>query len=151
MKLVIESLEDDAKDYFGTVPTYNWELGFWINTDGTILDGSGKKFGGEGYYRITDHREISQVDEQGKDGYDSMLDYERRGNIRFIPESQGFEIMKEPTDAQYNTIRNISRYFQGDSGIDFTDEHGNNIYKIEYQDIKSYKLVNDIKNFFSKH
>lgn len=148
MMLLKESIEDTAKKYFGIVPNYEWELGFWINTDGTILDGSGRKFGNDGYYRAIDHRDIAQIDEQGKDGYDAMLDYEKRGNIRFIPEAQGFEILKEPTSAQYSTIRNISKYFEGNSGVDFIDEHGNNIGNIEYEDTKPYKIINDIEKFF---
>ena len=56
--------------------------------------------------------------------------------------------MKEPTLAQYSTIRNISKYFEGNSGVDFIDIHGNNMGNIEYEDVKPYKIINDIKNFF---
>ena len=71
-------------------------------------------------------------------------------NIRFISESQSFETMKEPASAQYNTIRNISRYFQGGSSIDFIDEYGNNIGNIEYVEVKPLRLINGIKQFFWK-
>lgn len=146
---ITESLLSNAKKYFGTLPINEWELAFYINIDGTLLDGSDIKFGGEGYYRTTDHREISKIFNKEIDGYDAMLSYEKEGNIRFIPESQGFEIMKEPTDRQYNTIARISRQFNGNCGIDFINEYGDTIHNIEYDFARPYKIVQDIKDFFS--
>lgn len=146
---ITESLLSNAKKYFGTLPINDWELAFYINTDGTLLDGSGIKFGGLGNYRTTDHREISKVFNKEIDGYDAMLSYEKEGNIRFIPESQGFEIMKEPTPEQYNTIARISRQFNGNCGIDFINEYGDNIHSIEYDFARPYKIVQDIKDFFN--
>ena len=144
-----ESLLSNAKKYFGTLPINDWELAFYINTDGTLLDGSGIKFGADRYYRIIDHREISNAFDIPIDGYDAMLNYEKEGNIRFIPESQGFEIMKEPTEEQYNTIARVSRQFNGKCGIDFINEYGDNIHNIEYDFARPYKIVHDIKDFFS--
>lgn len=145
---ITESLLSNAKNYFGTLPTNEWELAFYINTDGTLLDGSGSKFGADRYYRTIDHREISDAFDIPIDGYDAMLTYEKEGNIRFIPESQGFEIMKEPTEEQYNTIARVSRQFNGNCGIDFIDEYGDNIHSIEYDFARPYKIVQDIKDFF---
>lgn len=83
--LLNEDLKDDAKDYFGTVPAYQGNVGLYINTDGTILDGSGELLGnanGRKYgKRAVDHREISNI-MSDISGDQAMLEYMKEGNIR---------------------------------------------------------------------
>lgn len=83
--LLNEDLKDDAKEYFGTVPAYQGNVGLYINTDGTILDGSGELLGntnGRRYgQRAVDHREISNI-MSDISGDQAMLEYMKEGNIR---------------------------------------------------------------------
>ena len=80
----------------------------YINTDGTILDGSGRKLGNSNpTARAVDHREVSDIFTGTISGDDAMLAYMNEGNIRLKPEAPGIELIKAPTEAQLETIGKI--------------------------------------------
>ena len=139
MKFLLESSLEDAKNEFGT--TTNWKKAAYINTDGTMLDfsyGSAK--------RVEDHRSISFI-YNDIDGTDAMIKYMLDGNIRFLPEGPGLDMIKEPTQEQYKTIKNLC-YNLDELYIDFTNEKGYTIDSIEYNKVSPNKVVNDIKEYF---
>lgn len=67
------------------MPDWQSSAGLYVNTDGTILDGSGETLGntnGRAYgRRAVDHREISSV-MSNISGDAAMLKYMSEGNIR---------------------------------------------------------------------
>jgi len=145
---VTEDLKDDAKAYFGT--TYNPNTCFYINTDGTLLDGSGLKLGSNSSRRTVDHREISDIMPDGTEGTEAMLEYMREGNIRYMPEINGFDLIKEPTDRQYCVIKSLfSRYtWRKDTYVDFSAENGDVLDTITIPAGRS--VVEAIKQHFSR-
>ena len=108
--LMTEDLTSEAKRYFGTVPLYQSKVGFYINTDGTILDGSGELLGnrnGRMYgQRTIDHRAIAEI-MTDISGDEAMLAYMKEGNIRLMPESPGISLIEEPTDDQIRTLNRV--------------------------------------------
>lgn len=81
----------------------------YINTDGTILDGSGRKLGNSNpTARAVDHREVSDIFTGTISGDDAMLTYMNEGNIRLKPEAPGIEIIKAPTK---NNLRLLKKLF----------------------------------------
>lgn len=149
MKLIIEDLKDTAKDYFGT--TLNWKQAFYINTDGTLLDGSGRKFGSNSNVRSIDHREIYDIQDLSNlsDSYEAMLSYLKNGNIRLSPEYPGIQLIKEPTSAQYNTILKILRDVDN-FVIDFNNNRGEALDTLEYDFVQPSKVLRDLHNYFQK-
>lgn len=144
-----EDLKDDAKSYFGT--TNNPELAFYLNTDGTFLDGSGKALGSSGSSRCIDHRTVLSFDSNNTlSGYDSMLTYQAEGNIRLKPEAPGFEIMKEPTEAQYRALKFFIDHFKGEEfWIDYLSTTGDNLDADYFERADSSEIIKAIKARFT--
>ena len=148
---------DKAKKIFGT--TTNPEKAAWINLDGSMLN-----FGYNHYKRIDDHRQISrifddddeliQTDDMNPYGEtsDGMMTYMYMGNIRWIPETNGFDLeaSKEPTDAQYSTIYRILNRIYDYVTIDISDNKRDRVVdSTDYEDdIDPKKIINDIKYFY---
>lgn len=148
-----EDLKDKAKQCFGVVPEWQSDVGFYINTDGTILDGSGESYGNvegrDSGRRACDHREISDIFGDGESGNDAMLQYMHEGNIRWMPESPGIEMMAEPTDAQYRTIaRLVSRNARKGFYVDFVDMMGNNIGEKDFELPRATSVISVIRDHF---
>ncbi len=149
-----EDLKDEAKKYFGVVPEWQSSVGLYINTDGTILDGSGELLGnanGRRYgQRAVDHREISNIMSGSVSGDEAMLKYMSEGNIRWMPESPGCSMIKEPTQAQYATLsRLVSKNAPDGFYVDFVDTNGNNIAEEEFDFPRAVSVISAIKNHFS--
>lgn len=130
-----------AKKSFGV--TTNFKEAGYLLQDGSLLDLSGKNQGGTPGRRTLDHREINEV------GYD-MAEFIDIGNIRLQPESNGFELMHEPTEKQYATLK---RYIENANGEVFIDIYKNN--KMAQYDSKEYpkntsaaKIISDIQYYF---
>lgn len=149
-----EDLKDDAKEYFGVVPEYYSRVGFYINTDGTILDGSGEKLGNENGraqgLRVVDHREVASIFKGSISGGDAMIAYMNEGNIRWLPEINSFELIKEPTQAQYNTMMKLiakARDFL--FYIEIDNAQGETIWNKDYRGQDRWEATDDIKKYFS--
>lgn len=144
---MLEDLKDDAKDYFGT--TNYWKIAFYINTDGTLLDGSGKKFGSSGSSRTLDHREVADIMADGTEGTEAMLKYMEEGNIRFQPEARNFEIMKKPTLEQYDKLEELIDEFYDEVNIDIDDANGNSVAHFFHDyDEPASKIIAQVKRYF---
>ena len=148
---IMESLLDNAKDYFGT--TFYKKLAGYLNTDGTYLDFSGEKFGNAGSTtRAMDHREIADIIDTAEDGTDAMYKYISEGNIRLMPEAPGINLMKEPTSEQYEKLKDYIYYFLGrdkEFYVDISDTNGGIVKSFEYKSPTSVDLILlDIKDWF---
>ena len=118
---------------FGYTP-YFYDAGY-ITPNGKMLNFSGEK--GKHYgVRGEDHRAISVIYAE-TEGSDALNRFIKDGNIRIMAESPGIDIstVAEPTKEQYATIRRfIYEYIDKEYfNIDFTDENGNVIGSLEYE------------------
>ena len=105
-------IEERARKVFGETDIF--EFAGYMLEDGTMLN-----FSHEGYQRDEDHRIIGQFFEKAQ-GYDAIMKFMRRGNIRCSCGSFGymFSFIKEPTGEQMRTM--LRAYDQsGDSGGGF--------------------------------
>ena len=149
-KPVDQSMNVKAREYFGTTTNIN-EAGY-IMQDGSMLDFSGKKFGGQAGHRVIDHREISSAFEE--DGFNvEMTDFIDNGNIRFIPESKTFLMSRMPTPQQIEQIQKISDRVNGEVIIECVEqakEWGSDYgFYNEYDKGTDFKTIKrDITSFF---
>ena len=138
----IEQAVIQAKQEFGTTNDFK-EAGYLLQ-DGTMLDFSGKNQGSNVSGRRTlDHRDIQSVNYE-------MREFMEAGNIRLQPESNGFELMQEPTPEQYKTLSEYIDNTQGEVVIDIYKDNGMNRYdSASYkQGTPTAKVINDIKTYF---
>ena len=154
----VEKTINNAKKEFGITTDFR-EAGY-ITPDGELLDFSGKRNGGPLGKRSQDHREIGEIytDEQyhsAENKYPNMgtataimQDFIDMGNIRVMPETNGFDLTLEPTQAQYNTLREYIDNSSDDIYVDINKHNG-------YYDSASYpagtsssKIINDLKTYF---
>lgn len=149
-KPIDQSMNAKAREYFGTTTNIN-EAGY-IMQDGSMLDFSGKKFGGQAGYRTMDHREISSAFEE--DGFNvEMTDFIDNGNIRFLPESKTFLMSRMPTPQQIEQIQKISDRVNGEVIIECVEqakEWGSDYgFYREYEKGTDFKSIKrDITSFF---
>jgi hypothetical protein len=114
-----DEINKKAKKYFGTTRDIR-EAGY-ITANGELLDLSGKNQGGEPGTRSFDHREVTAA----TDGLADMRDFVDLGNIRFMPESATFDILRPLTPKQEKIVERIIRYYNGDVAIDVQYTKGN--------------------------
>lgn len=136
-----------AKEYYGTTNKLS-ETGY-ILTDGSLLDFSGKKFGGSPNNRSIDHREI--VDALDKAGMEEFIN---SGNIRYLPEGDKILLSNEPTPQQYKVIERIINNNGGYITIELMNDANKwgmnrNDYYGEYEDTTFNKVKRDIKAFYT--
>jgi len=158
-----ESMEvqELAKEIFGTTNDIR-EAGYVLN-DGTMLDFSGKNVGGSPGTRSFDHREINRVgdDSEGQGGDEKwddvgMNEFMDGGAIRYMPESNAFNFMDIPENAQWEQIRKMVindaglvklEYLQVEAekmGGRFDDK-----FYVEYEKGTPYeKIKRDLLNYF---
>lgn len=151
---VKESLENNvdiltkAKNYFGLTTSIS-EAGY-ILPNGTMLDFSGKKFGGSPNRRSMDHREISSA-------FDSeeitMPDIVELGCIRIDGDLGYVSMAILPTNAQFETLENIM-YKKGHIDVEcaknITDWYNNhNLFYKEYNGYNFERVKKDIINYYS--
>lgn len=144
-----------AAEVMGTTG-YEPEAGY-ILPDGTLLDFSGKREGGDPGERAMDHREIAQVYDEAKvkwrgepDGYsDAMIDFIRRGAIR-IDVRDGFaslDMQDAPTSAQWRVIEGILRDWKPETtAIDVQNDDGNTAasHELEGREARSAGTVREV-------
>lgn len=141
---------EKAVKEFGYTP-YFYDAGY-ITPNGKMLNFSGEK--GKHYgSRGQDHRAIGVIYAE-TEGSAALNRFIKDGNIRIMAESPGLDIstVSEPTKEQYSTIRRFvyeyidEEYFN----VDFTDESGNVIGSLEYENrINPTRILNDIKHFYA--
>ena len=133
----------DAKKHFGTTNNL-LEAGYILN-DGSLLDLSGKKFGGEANTRSIDHREINEINVD-------MDEFINDGNIRYMPESDTILFVGTPNPKQISQINKIIKKADGNINIEVmkkAEDWGSDktLYK-EYSNIFDYKdIKRDITSF----
>ena len=136
-----------AKKYYGTTSKLS-ETGY-ILTDGSLLDFSGKKFGGTPDNRSIDHREI--VDALDNAGMEEFIN---SGNIRYLPEGDKILLSNEPTPKQYKVIERIINNNGGNITVELMNDankwgmNRNDFYG-EYNDTTINKVKRDIKAFYT--
>jgi len=143
-----QEIVDAAKSVYGTTTDFR-EAGYLL-TDGTMLDLSGKKDGGEPGHRYLDHREMNYFEHKGKVYKPGMDGFMSMGNIRLKPEMGGLELTKSPSNEQTGTLRKYIRFNKGDVIIDFSKENLDVENSIEYSGANADRVINDIKNYYEK-
>jgi hypothetical protein len=101
-----------AKNRFGV--TNNPDMAFYLLPDGEMLHGGGEAAGG----RAWDHRNIGY----GGGGTRGMQEFMGLGAIRLMPESGSLDMVVEPTNDQYRTLRKWIDHFNGEVSVEL--EHG---------------------------
>lgn len=135
---------------FGYTP-YFYDAGYLL-PNGKLLNFSGEKgkhFGSRGQ----DHRAIGVIYENVESGSSAMLAFMGDGNIRVMAETPGIDIAYgvEPSKEQYEVISRFAQSAKknGFFSIDITDEKGNTVANLTYEDSFSpVRIVNDIKHYF---
>lgn len=115
----------------------HWYLGGYLLADGTNVDirASG-----------SDHRIVcgcfndSPRHRQSFSGWYGIVNMLKRGHIRTTPECNGFEFMKQPTQAQFNAIREFVRENDCEDTcyFDRLDSHENSHYIGNFRDFVEY-------------
>lgn len=107
---------------------------------------SGKRLGARGGKRTVDHREPFE------DGVDDLIEFMAQGNIRVLPEYPGINLTIEPTEQQYQKIKEMIMklgYANDYFSIDFDDKNGRTKSSKEYpENINVKKIIDDIKLYF---
>ena len=141
---------DAVIEHFGK--TYNWAETGYLLLDGTKLDLSGKHDGAPGGYRTVDHRDITEAlgYDYGGGGYsDSLVQFMSEGNIRIVPEVDGFNLSVKPTKAQEEALGDYISRRRGEVVVDIDDLNGNTVVSVEYPRGTYYKkILNDIREWF---
>lgn len=146
-------LETIAKEYFGT--TSNVKVAGYVLSDGSMLDFSGARFGGNANIRSIDHREVNDAFLENEDyeeiGFDEFID---NGAIRYMPEANAFLIARMPSDEQFETIKNIIEKRGEDITLEFTNGMSNwgdndNFTKTYDRFSNPNKVLDDARTYFS--
>lgn len=135
--------------------TNNTRIAAYLDLDGFMYDLD--QGDSDGYYRGTDHRDIQSVTE-GLTGSEAMEEFMYQGNIRLKPESNGFELVKLPTDKQFIKLRYWIEQRNDDViGIDLWKDinksmnNSDNLTYVEYPAYtRSSRIINDIKRFYNE-
>ena len=143
-----EKLFKDAKNEFGTTRDFR-EAGYLL-PDGSMLDFSEKKNGGEPGRRGADHRDIARVINDRS--YDTMTEYLddfiNEGAIRLIPESGAFSVAQQPTKEQKNILRNFIYRYNGEVEVEIY-KNGHSVADPYYRERTSpTRILNDIDAYF---
>lgn len=137
-------------DYFGK--TYSWKETGYVTRDGDRIDLSGKREGGPAGHRSLDHRDIADAlgSEYGGEDYSgAMVQFMREGNIRITPETGGINLQIEPTEKQYERLKDFIQMNRGEVMLDIDDENGSTVESREYPSgTRSNKVLGDIRYYF---
>ena len=112
--------------------------------DGRYLDFS------EGSDRRTqDHRNVGIAYEDTVDEkYKYMVDFMKRGAIRMKPESDGFELIVEPTPEQRRVLRQFIASRDGNVMVDIYDPVEDETISAEYTDVSPSMVLGEIDRYF---
>ncbi len=151
-----------AIEYFGLTSKLS-ETGY-ILTDGSLLDLSGKNFGGSPNIRSLDHRDVLKPLEPWRA---KMEEFINSGNIRYLPEGDKLLMSNMPTPAQLKIIEriidktggNITIELMGDANRwgmnknDFYNEYTNTSFNQVKRDINAFYKgdgVREITRYYQK-
>lgn len=148
-----------ARKTFGTTTDFR-EAGYLMR-NGSMLDFSGKRDGGESGVRYMDHREIAEVfsdgeisDERTRYGNNTayMDAFISEGNIRLM-DGQGVTIGEmEPTSSQYTMLKRFIDHVLSDEDYFYLDLSNRDGYTVASRDYNSSdgssRIVRDIKEYF---
>lgn len=151
-----------AIEYFGLTNKLS-ETGY-ILTDGSLLDLSGKNFGGSPNIRSLDHRDVLKPLEPWRA---KMEEFINSGNIRYLPEGDKLLMSNMPTSAQLKIIEriidktggNITIELMGDANRwgmnknDFYNEYTNTSFNQVKRDINAFYKgdgVREITRYYQK-
>lgn len=143
-----EKLFKDAKNEFGTTRDFR-EAGYLL-PDGSMLDFSEKKNGGEPGRRGADHRDIARVINDRSYGTKTeyLDDFINEGAIRLIPESGAFSVAQQPTKEQKNMLRNFIYRYNGEVEVEIY-KNGHSVADPYYRERTSpTRILNDIDAYF---
>lgn len=143
-----DKLFKDAKNEFGTTRDFR-EAGYLL-PDGSMLDFSEKKNGGEPGRRGADHRDIARVINDRSYGTmtEYLDDFINEGAIRLIPESGAFSVAQQPTKEQKNMLRNFIYRYNGEVEVEIY-KNGHSVADPYYRERTSpTRILNDIDAYF---
>lgn len=88
---------------------YPCHLSGYLMRDGRYIDMVDKCDVDRGAFYRDDHRSICHIYNSPKceSGGDCMFDFMERGNIRFSPETPGFQLIKAPTNDQWYAMKEL--------------------------------------------
>lgn len=141
-----DEITKKAKEEFGT--TYDWnETGFLL-TDGTQLDFSEKRNGGEPGARSADHSQIGSLySDRGM--FEGKIDFMRNGNIRIVPETNSINLIVEPSIKQERALRRYINRTRGEVIVDIDDTKGYPAKSLVYDaGTSAAKILSDIHDYF---
>lgn len=124
------------KDHYRT--TFPRAQSGYLLKDGYYIDLVSKGDVDRGAWYRDDHRSICHVFNSPicENGYDCMIRFMARGNIRFSPESGGFDMIKEPTREQWKAIRQYDRCRpvrgSGEVHFEVSDKNGRILFSSEW-------------------
>lgn len=127
-----------AKKFFGLTDSFA-EAGY-ILPDGSLLDFSGRAYGGIGGSRGIDHRDMNQI-----------VDWQTfisMGAIRYFPEVPGVDIRKRPTRAQMDMIAASAQDSSGGYLVRITDPLRGRINKEYPPGTAGREVVGAINEFY---
>ncbi len=144
-----DNLNQKAKEMFGV--TNDWRETRWLLSDGTRLDFSEKKNGGEPGRRDKDHREIGNIyDGKMDERWKYLADFGSRGNIR-LDAGNGYgtmELMRKPTKEQREKLNFFIRKSEGCLDIDFMNDNYDVDHSVSYEDATSSRILADIDRYY---
>jgi len=145
-----QEIVNAAKAVYGTTNDIR-EAGYLL-TDGTMLDFSEKKDGGEPGRRSLDHNEMSHFEHNDKEYTPGVSGFLNMGNIRLMPEIGGIDLARLPLDSQIPTLKKYIQFFNGKVIIDFSSKENRAAENsVEYgSGIKAIRIINDIVNYYEK-
>ena len=144
-------LFDAAKVEFGV--TNNFNVAGYMLPDGSLLDFSEAKDGGDPNDRTLDHRAVSRIieDREYDSRYAYIVDFMNEGAIRIIPEHAGVQLSAAPTAEQRQKLLD---YFYKENGyviLEVVGKDGGTIFNLEYDRRTSpYRIMRDIEGYFNE-
>lgn len=145
-----EQMFDAAKAEFGTAKRFK-TAGYML-PDGSLLDFSEWKDGGNPNQRTQDHREIARVmeDRDYESRYDYIVDFMDEGAIRVIPEFAGLQMTTKPSEQQEKKIWDFIYTYDGEIILQIDDENGGQQVYMEYdRRTPASKIFRDINGYFN--
>lgn len=144
-----ERLFNDAKNEFGTTLDFR-EVGY-IMPDGSMLDFSEKRDGGQPGQRSADHRNVGEIinDREYETRTDYLNDFINEGPIRVMPETGGIDLAQPPTKKQKDKLMSFIYRYNGEVELEITKDGQSVCYACYKERTSPRRILNDIDSYFS--